>query len=68
MRAEWTDGNSPFLVMYSDNFFDLLPGESKAITVEMFLPHQHSGKVLGTFIVGGTNVESRNIPVDITSE
>ena len=70
MRAEWEEGegNSPFLVKYSDNFFDLLPGESKSVTVEMFLSKQHRGKLSGTFVLEGTNIESRRIPVELTSE
>jgi hypothetical protein len=70
VRAEWQggDGSSPFLVEYSDNFFDLVPGESKPVSVKMFLPKEHMGKLSGTFILEGTNIESRRIPVEITSE
>ncbi len=48
VRAEWDsgDGSSPYLVEYGDNYFDLLPGESKAVPIEMFLPKEHKGKTL----------------------
>ncbi len=70
VRAEWDsgDGSSPYLVEYGDNYFDLLPGESKPVPIEMFLPKEHKGKLSGTFVVEGTNIESRRIPVQITSE
>jgi beta-mannosidase len=70
VRAEWkeSDGNSPYLVEYSDNFFDLLPRESKSVGMEMFLLREHMGKLAGTLVVEGTNVESRRIPVELVSE
>lgn len=70
VRAEWkeSDGNSPYLVEYSDNFFDLLPRESKSVGLEMFLPREHMGKLAGTLVVEGTNIESRRIPVELVSE
>src|ERR1019366_8846384 len=59
MRAEWKEGegNSPYLVKYSDNFFDLLPGESKSVGVKMFLAKAPLGKLSGTLVVEGTNVK-----------
>src|ERR1035437_2226716 len=53
VRAEWQggEGGSPFLVTYSDNFFDLMPGESKPVAMEMFLPKEHMGRLSGTFVV-----------------
>ena len=70
VRAEWQsgEGSSPYLVTYSDDFFDLMPGESKPVAMEMFLPKEHMGKLSGTFVVEGPNIESRRIPVEITSE
>ncbi|HXW15444.1 MAG TPA: glycoside hydrolase family 2 protein, partial [Terriglobia bacterium] len=70
VRAEWEegDGNSPYLVKYSDNFFDLLPGESKSVGVEMFLPAEHMRKLSGTLVVEGTNIASQRIPVELGFE
>ena len=61
VRAEWEEGegNSPYLVKYSDNFFDLLPGESKSVGMEMFLAADHKRKLSGTLVVEGTNIMSR---------
>lgn len=58
----------PYLVEYGDNYFDLLPGESKPVAIDMFLPKEHMGKLSGALVVEGTNIESRRIPVQITSE
>ena len=70
VRAEWdeSEGNSPYLVEYGDNYFDLLPGESKPVPIEMFLPQEHMGKISGTLVVEGINTESRRILVQISSE
>jgi hypothetical protein len=70
VRAEWdqSEGSAPYLVEYGDNYFDLLPGESKAVAIEMFLPKEHMGKLSGALVVEGTNIESRRIPVQVTSE
>lgn len=70
VRAEWDQGEegSPYLVQYSDNYFDLLPGESKPVAVEMLLPKERVGKLSGTLVLEGTNTESRRIPVHLTSE
>ena len=70
VRAEWQEGDgiSPYLVKYSDNFFDLMPGESKSIGMEMFLPDEHMGKLSGAVVVEGTNIGSSRIPMGIASE
>ncbi|MFH1008342.1 MAG: sugar-binding domain-containing protein [Candidatus Latescibacterota bacterium] len=67
VRAEWEGGeeNSPYLVKYSDNFFDLLPGESKSLALEMFLAGEHMGRISGTLVVEGPNTEPRRIPVEV---
>ena len=31
VRAQWPASGAPFLVEYSDNYFDLLPGEQKSL-------------------------------------
>jgi hypothetical protein len=70
VRADWKEGegNSPYLVKYSDNFFDLLPGESKSLALEMFLAKERMGKLSGTLVVDGTNIASRRIAVELLSE
>jgi beta-mannosidase len=65
VRAEWLSSDSPYLVKYSDNYFDLLPGEEKSLDLEMFLPAQHAGRIAGTLIVEGPNIEARRIPVEL---
>lgn len=70
VRAEWKEGegNTPYLVKYSDNFFDLLPGESKSLALEMFLAKEPMGKISGTLVVEGPNIEPKRIPVEVQSQ
>ena len=70
VRAEWKDrgGSPPYLVEYSDNFFDLLPGESKSLAMEMFLVEGHMGKISGTLVVEGPNIETKRIPVELKTQ
>jgi len=65
VRAEWSGSGSPYLVKYSDNYFDLFPGEEKSLDLEMLLPAQHAGKIAGTLIIAGPNLEARRIPVEL---
>jgi hypothetical protein len=65
VRAVWSGSGYPYLVKYSDNYFDLLPGEEKSVDLEMILPAQRAEKIAGTLIVAGPNVEERRIPVEL---
>jgi beta-mannosidase len=65
VRAVWSGSGYPYLVKYSDNYFDLLPGEEKSVDLEMLLPAQRAEKIAGTLIVAGPNVEERRIPVEL---
>ena len=70
VRAEW-DGPqepAPYLILYGDNYFDLLPREAKTINLDVFLPSQRSQKVVGHLIVEGTNVGTRKIPIELQGE
>lgn len=70
VRAEWDGGeeNSPYLAKFSDNFFDLQPGESKSLVLEMLLRKEHAGGVFGTLVVEGPNVEPKRIAVGIRTQ
>ena len=70
VRAEWKEGeeNAPYLVKYSDNFFDLLPGESKSLALVMFLAKEHMGRISGTLVVEGPNLEPQRIPVEVQNQ
>jgi hypothetical protein len=67
VRAEWQDGegNAPYLVKYSDNYFDLLPGESKSLAVEIYLAGAGGGKASGSLVVEGPNIETKRIPLEV---
>jgi hypothetical protein len=70
VRAEW-DGpqeQAPYLVLYGDNYFDLLPKEAKTIDLDVFLPAQWGKKVAGHLIVEGTNVGTQKIPIELQGD
>ena len=53
---------------YSDNFFDLLPGERKSLVLEMFLAEGNRGKISGALVVEGPNIETKRIPVELRAQ
>ena len=58
LRVEW-DGESsrvPYLVKYGDNYFDLMPGETRTIETQLLLPEGAAGALSGTLNVDGTNL------------
>jgi hypothetical protein len=66
VRAEWPAGGaSPYLVKYSDNYFDLLPGEAKRLALEMFLPEERAGKITGNLVVEGPNTETKRVSIEL---
>jgi beta-mannosidase len=67
VRAEWegADSHAPYLVIYDDNYFDLIPGETKDLAIEIRMPAHARGRVAGRLIVEGSNVPSFEVPVSI---
>jgi hypothetical protein len=65
IRAEWDEPETkaPYLVMYSDNYFDLLPGERKSVSIELFVPSNSEKNIQGHMIIEGGNVTPLEIPV-----
>ncbi len=68
VRAEWSGDSSPYLVQYSDNYFDVLPGESKKVDLEMLMPAQHASKITGTLIIAGPNIDVRKVSVELQNQ
>jgi hypothetical protein len=66
VRAEWPGEpqESPCWIKYSDNYFDLLPGEKKNLDLEIFLLQKDAAPSAGTLIVEGPNIETKRIPFD----
>jgi hypothetical protein len=62
VRAEWDEGE-PDVVLYSDNYFDLLPGESKSVQVEFHSIEEHPGTADGRLLIEGTNVTKAEVPI-----
>jgi hypothetical protein len=67
LRAEWSapESQTPYLVMYSDNYFDLLPGETKTITLEMSLSPKAGKHIEGHLCIEGSNVSPQYLPLTI---
>jgi hypothetical protein len=70
VRAEWKgpEENAPYLVMYSDNYFDLLPGQAKTVTLDVYLPKTSTGTTSGTLILEGSNVSTKQIPITLQGQ
>jgi beta-mannosidase len=68
VRAEWDSAaqNAPYLVLYDDNYFDLMPGESRTITAKLLLPKGATGHISGKLIVTGTNVEPASVTISFS--
>jgi hypothetical protein len=68
LRVEWNEPESqaPYLVMYSDNYFDLLPGESKTITLDLFMPPQVRKTIQGRVVMEASNAPAQEIPITIS--
>jgi hypothetical protein len=68
--AAW-DGESaktPYLVTYSDNYFDLLPGEVKTIDARILVRRGLKGEIKGKFTVKGSNVRPAVIPITLQAQ
>ena len=64
LRIEWEDAaRQPNVVMYDDNYFDLFPGETKRVPMEVRTPGTLAGPLQGTLIVEGTNVPEIRVPI-----
>jgi hypothetical protein len=69
IRAEWKQPplTTPYLGMYSDNYFDLFPGEDKELAVEIFLPNEEvTYPVEGSIVVEGSNLARIEIPIRLS--
>jgi beta-mannosidase len=64
LRMEWDPkGPQPYLTEFSDNAFEMLPGEEKTIVLSwrMVAPEQHPS---GTLIVDGANATQVQVPLN----
>jgi beta-mannosidase len=61
IRVDWNEqaARVPFLVKYSDNYFDLMPRETRTIDVEFLFPKGAVGPLSGTLNVDGSNLPLR---------
>jgi hypothetical protein len=69
IRAKWDHElpDSPYLVLYDDNYFDLLPGETKTVDAELFLPEGNTAAISGALTVEGVNLPASTIEVKLDS-
>jgi len=54
---------SPYLVLYDDNYFDLLPHEARTVNAKVRFRGGRAGTFAAKIIVSGTNVEPVTVPV-----
>ena len=68
LRVEWNEPESqaPYIVMYSDNYFDLLPGESRTITLDLLMPPQVGKTIQGRLLMEASNAPAQEIPITIS--
>ena len=64
LRVEW-DGAQPSMQLYSDNYFDLLPGEGKPVSLELAFPEKLTAPAHGRLIVAGSNLAATEIPITV---
>lgn len=67
IRAEWgvPDAHAPHVALYGDNYFDLMPGESREISLEFRLSGTAAEPVTGQLIVEGSNLEAVKVPITL---
>jgi hypothetical protein len=57
--------HAPHVALYGDNYFDLMPGESREISLEFRLYRAAGGSVAGQLIVEGSNLEALKVPITL---
>jgi len=62
--VEW-DGPQPYSSIYSDNYFDLLPGETKPISLEVKFADKLAAPLHGRLILAGSNLARTEVPVTV---
>ena len=67
VRAEFDDARSkPDVVLFHDNYFDLLPGEERSVVAELlYLGSPPLASVRGRLIVEGSNLPVKEIPITL---
>jgi beta-mannosidase len=67
VRAEWdaTSSNTPYLVLFNDNYFDLAPSESRTVEGTAFFSKQENRPISGRFIVKGSNAAAKEVSIRI---
>lgn len=64
LRMVW-DEAQPYMSLYSDNYFDLMPGQQKQVSVELKFLGKPNAPVHGKLIVAGSNLARSEIPVTV---
>lgn len=57
---------SPPLVLYDDNYFDLMPGEDRTIDAKILCSREATAHISGRLVMTGANVESKDDAVSFT--
>lgn len=66
LKLNWQreDEQAPVLTVFDENFFDLLPGESKTIAADLILLKEGVRKVSGELVIDGSTVEKVQLPLE----
>jgi hypothetical protein len=67
LAVRWNaPGQEQPLLLYGDNFIDLLPQEEATIPVEVLLPEGNQAEAFtGTLIISGSNVPEQEVPITV---
>ena len=70
MRVEWNapELQAPYLVTYSDNYFDLMPVETRQVSLDFWLPEGANGPQQGHVIIAGSNLAPVQVPIMLRQE
>ena len=58
---------TPYLVLFDDNYFDLLPNEMRMIKAKLLFSEGKRSPFSGNIIISGTNIDTLSIPVSLNS-
>jgi len=70
VRIDWetrAEGN-PDLLLFSDNYFDLLPGEKRDLEIRVSASTGTLGPIQGKLVVAGSNVPAMQIPITLETQ
>ena len=67
IRTEWEDARTkPELFLLDDNYFDMMPGETRPVTAEVrFIAPPSASRLPGRLIIEASNMPAKEIPLEL---